>query len=107
MYRTIEDEPLQTEGDCRLALRTNTHTLLDDTPQRGLKILRGPGFLAVFDSAPCARPLTPSNVNRLSLFLSLPVRRRSSLLTEKGGRGRVESNRPKERLALYKWFDNL
>jgi hypothetical protein len=54
-----------------------------------------------------AHPLTPSTVSKLALFLSHPICRRSSLLAGKGGRGRVESNRPKESLALYKWFNTL
>jgi hypothetical protein len=48
-------------------------------------IYRGPGFLAVvYNSAPHP-PLSP--LSSPSLFLSLPVCRRSSLLTEWGGRG--------------------
>ncbi len=43
-------------------------------------ILRGPGFLAV------ANP-SPSPVSKLSLFLSLPVCRLSSILTGDGGLG--------------------
>ncbi len=52
-------------------------------------IYRGPSFLAVawFGSSPTPSP--PSPVSKLSLFLSLPVCRRSSLLTgEEGTQGR-------------------
>ncbi len=49
---------------------------------------RGPGFLAVvwfgFSSNP---PPPPPPVSKLSLYLSLPLCRRSSLLTGGGGRG--------------------
>ncbi len=70
----------------------------------------GPGFLAVvwFGSSPA--PLPPFPVSKLSLFLSLPVCRRSSLLT--GGGGKVwaseEPNHSTARsLALYKSFNTL
>jgi hypothetical protein len=44
--------------------------------------------MRLYDSAP--RPLPPPlpPVSKLSLFLSLPVCRQSSLLTEEGGGGR-------------------
>jgi hypothetical protein len=51
-------------------------------------IYRGAGFLAVvcFGFSPISFPLSP--VRKLSLLLSLPVCRRSSLLTgEEGGGG--------------------
>jgi hypothetical protein len=46
--------------------------------------LRGPGFLAVVCLAP-PPPIPPSPVIKLSLFLSFPLCRRSSLLRGKGG----------------------
>ncbi len=68
-------------------------------------IYRGPGSLAVvwFGSTP-----TPSPVSKLPLFLSLPMCRRSSLLTEEG-RGWMWRRiiQPQESLALYKSFYNL
>jgi hypothetical protein len=67
-------------------------------------IYRGTGFFAVvwFVSSP------PPPVSKLSLFLSLPVCLRSSLL-QKGDRGRAKSliKRPRERLALYKPFNTF
>ncbi len=50
-------------------------------------INRWPGFLAVvwFGSSPS--PFSPFPVSNLSLFLSLPVCHRSSLLTGNGGKG--------------------
>jgi hypothetical protein len=56
-----------------------------------------------------AHPLPPpSPMNKLSLFLSLPVYRRSSLLT--GGRewwARSQIIRPRESLAVYKSFNTF
>jgi hypothetical protein len=53
-----------------------------------IDLQRSRAFLWSYDSAPL-----PSPDNKLSLFLSLPVRRRSSLLTgEWGGGGGVELN---------------
>ncbi len=45
-----------------------------------------PGFMRSYDLAPQPPP-PPSPVNKLSLFLSLPVCCRSSLLTGEGGEG--------------------
>jgi hypothetical protein len=81
MYRTIEDEPLQTEGDCRLALRTNTHTLLDDAHQRGLndfKRARLSWGRMIRIQHPLSHPFTLFTVSKLPLFLTLLVCRRSS-----------------------------
>ncbi len=52
--------------------------------------------MRLYDSAPRQLP-PPSPVSKLSLFLSLPVCRRSSLLTregERGGRGAKSYDRP-------------
>ncbi len=54
--------------------------------------------------------LPPSSVSKLSVFLSLPVSRRSSLLPGEGGRwGRAWSQiiRPQDSLALNKSFNTL
>ncbi len=45
-----------------------------------------PGVLASYDLAPPPPP-PPSPVKKLPLFLSLPLCRRSSLLTGEGGEG--------------------
>ncbi len=71
---------------------------------------RGLGFLAViwFGSSP--NPFPPSTVSKLSLFLSLSVCCRPSLLREWGGwRGEARSQivRPRESLDLYKEFYTL
>ncbi len=59
---------------------------------------RDPSFLAVkFGSFPL--PSSPS-VRKLSLFLSLPVCRRSSLLTEEGGGGDVAGAKTTEYISL-------
>ncbi len=51
-------------------------------------VYRGLGILAVvFGSSPTPLPLCP--VKKLSLLLSLPVCRRSSLLMGEGGGGRM------------------
>jgi hypothetical protein len=47
-------------------------------------IYRGPGFLAVVGFGSTPTPF-PSPVSKLPLFLSLPMCRRSCLLTEEGG----------------------
>jgi hypothetical protein len=47
-------------------------------------IYRGPGFLAVYDLAP-STPSPSSQLSKFSFFLSIPVCRPSSSLTE-GGR---------------------
>jgi hypothetical protein len=56
-----------------------------------------------------AQPFPSSPVSKLSLFLSLPVCRRSSLLTGDGGRGQALSRiiGQQESLALYKSFKTL
>jgi hypothetical protein len=64
---------------------------------------RGPGFLLVvwFGSSPI--PFPPPSLSRLSLFLSLPVCRRSSLPTGGGGggaRGAKSFDREKERFSI-------
>ncbi len=64
-YGTVDDEPLKAEGWLLVwlcVLTRHTVHILDDTPQRGLKILRGPGFLAVvwFRSTPAPLPILPS-----------------------------------------------
>ncbi len=65
-------------------------------------IYRGPGFLMVvwFGSSPPPSP--PSPVSKLSLFLSIPVSCRSSILT-----GGAKLMRPQENLALHKSFNTL
>jgi hypothetical protein len=62
-------------------------------------IYRGPGFLAVVWFG-----FSPYPLRKLSVFLSLPVYRRSSLLTGKGDRGWVRSQiiRQRECLILCK-----
>ncbi len=71
-------------------------------------IYRGPGFLAFvwFGSTPTPYP-PPSPVSKVTLFLSLSVCRRSSLLTEEGGGGWSRIIRPQESLALHKTFNTL
>jgi hypothetical protein len=61
----------------------------------------GPGFLSVlwFGSSPTQYP--PTSVSKLSLFLRLPVCRRSSLLTREGG-GRNKIIRRWESLVVHK-----
>jgi hypothetical protein len=78
------------------------------SPREYWMIYRGPGFLAVvwFGISPTPSHTT-SPVSKLSLFLSLPVCRRSSLLTEKGGRGRSQIMGRRESLVLYKSFNTL
>jgi hypothetical protein len=46
--------------------------------------------------APGIPPFPPSPVSKLSLFLSLPVCRRSNLLTRKGGGGGAKSYNSKK-----------
>ncbi len=75
-------------------------------------IYRGPGFLRSHDSTP--RP-PPFPISWLSLFLSLPLCRRSSLLMgegEGGGRRTNQIIRPWETLTLYNssntlWYEAL
>ncbi len=107
----LTTRPWKQKGDCWCGSAyshcTYSH-ILDDTPQRGLKILRGPGFLAVvwFGSTPNPLPLYRQKVAFLSQQSSCvsPVQ----LTYGKGGKGAVEPNRPpKESLALYKWFNTL
>jgi hypothetical protein len=62
------------------------------SPIEYLMIYRGPAFLRSYDLAP--RPLSP--VGKLSLLLSPPVCRRSSLLTGRGGGGGAESSHRKK-----------
>jgi hypothetical protein len=50
-------------------------------------------FLRWYDLVPLAPPFTPSPVGDLSLFLSLPVCRRSNLRTGGGGGGGWARNR--------------
>ncbi len=64
------------------------------------------------DKAFCGRLIRPfptSPVSKSSLFLSLRVCRRSSLLTRERGRGWARSHiiRPRENLALYLSFKTL
>jgi hypothetical protein len=70
-------------------------------------IYRGAGFT-------CGRMIRllthPFPVSKLSLFLGLPVCRRSSLLTGEGGGGVVEEPNHKtarESMAFYKLFNTL
>ncbi len=70
-------------------------------------IYRGTSFLTVvwFGSRPAASPFP---VKKLSLFFSLPVCRRSSLLMGKGGRRRAWILiKRQESLVLYKLFNPL
>jgi hypothetical protein len=79
--------------------------------QRGLNdfncLIEDQAFLRSHNSAPRPPPL-PLSVSKWSLFLIIPVCRRSSLLTGGGG-GRVWSRiiRPQESLGLYKSFNPL
>jgi hypothetical protein len=59
-------------------------------------IYRGPGFLAVVCIGYSPTPLALTPVLKLSLFLSLPVCRRPSLLTGEGEGAGEEPNRPIE-----------
>jgi hypothetical protein len=72
--------------------------------------IEGQAFLRSYDSVlGSPTPFPNSPVSKLSLFLSLPVCRRSSLLTgegEGGGHG-AESFDSQESLALYKSFNTL
>ncbi len=71
-------------------------------------IYRGPGFLAVIWFGSLPTPSSQLSLSKLSLFLSLPVCRRSSLLTGGGrGWGRSQIIWPQESLALYKSFNTL
>ncbi len=67
-----------------------------------LMYYRGPGFLAVVLFG-CFPLPSPCPLSKVSLFLSLPVCRRSSLLTGENGRGRRRSQiiRRQESLVLY------
>ncbi len=71
-------------------------------PREYWMIYRGPDFLAVlwFGSSP---------VIKMSLFLSLPVCRRSSLRRERGWKGLERSQiiRRRESLVIYKSFNTL
>ncbi len=71
------------------------------------RIYRGPAFLAVgwFGSTPPFTPPLPSV--RLSLFRSLPVCRRPSLLTREGDKGWPKSQiiRPRESMVLCALFN--
>ncbi len=60
-------------------------------------------FLSHPHHPPFPPPFTPSPVGDWSLFLSLPVCRRSNLRTGEGGRGRARKHiiRPRGSLALY------
>ncbi len=71
-------------------------------------IYKRPGFHAVvwFGSPHHQPPSRP--VSKMSLFLSFPVWRRSSLRTGEGeGMGRTQITRRQESLALYKSFNTL
>ncbi len=56
-------------------------------------IYRGSGFLAIVWFSSSSTPYTPSPVNKLSLFLSLPVCSPSSLLPKGGGEGGSQTAR--------------
>jgi hypothetical protein len=72
-------------------------------------IYRGLSFLVIewFSSSPTPSP--PSPVSKLSLFLRIPVCRRSSLLTGEGRRGwgRSQIIRRRESHVLYELFNTL
>jgi hypothetical protein len=82
-------------------------------------IYRGPGFLAVVWFGSSLNPSPPFPVTKLSLFLSLPVCRRLSLLTGVGRRGwgRSQIIQPTRKpgplqiiqrsLHCYKWIRKL
>ncbi len=76
------------------------------TIQEDLMIYRGPGFLATYDSAARPPPFLPP-VSKMSLFLSLPVCRRSSLFQGSGGWRTGKIMRWQERLVLNKSFNTL
>ncbi len=75
-----------------------------------LLTLEDQAFSLSYDLAPIPTPIS-SLVSTLSLFLSLPVCRRSSLLTGEGGGeeggGRKEPKPNKKSLVLYKSFNSL
>jgi hypothetical protein len=71
--------------------------------QKVLRFIEAQAFLRSYDSAPLPPPY-PSPASRLSLFLSLPVCRRLSLLTKRKGGVGVEP------ILIYNWhprFTNL
>jgi hypothetical protein len=70
---------------------------------------KGPGCLAVVWLGSSPTPFPPSTDSIFSLFLSLSVCLRSSLLTEegRGGRWGTKSFRTRESLTLYKSFNTL
>ncbi len=84
---------------------TNSSEKLEEThPHRDYWIIyRGPGLSCNRMIRLLAHPLPPSPISNLSLFLSLPVCRWSSLLAGEEGRGRARSRtiQPRKSLALY------
>ncbi len=74
-------------------------------------LYRGPGILVGVRLGSSPTPfIPPSPVNDLDVFLSIPVCRRSSLLTGEGGEGvdtRSQNILPRESLVLYKSFNTL
>jgi hypothetical protein len=80
-----------------------------DPPREYWMIYRGPSFLTAVWLNSSPTPSSSSPLSKLSLFISLPVRRRSSLLAGEGGREWASSQiiRPWESLALYKLFNTL
>jgi hypothetical protein len=91
-------------------LRSEAADLAASSRQRIEWFLEGQAFLRSYDSVPRSPPFPPlPPVSKLSLFLSLTVCRRSSLLTGEGGRGWAWSRIiwPHESLALCKYLNAL
>ena len=108
----IEVEPISTKGlwawlSFRHILRVVV--IVIHQAREYWMIYRWPGFLAdvLFGLSPLSRSFSPLPSETLSLFLSLPVCRRSSLLAEGDGVGEEPNHNPRERLALYKSFNTL
>ncbi len=76
--------------------------VINTDPREYWAIYRGPGLCPVLFAF---SPPTPSTVNMLSLFHSLPVCRRSSLMRGRGGGGQIIRRRG--RLVIYESFSTL
>ncbi len=74
--------------------------------ERSKLFIEDQAFLQSYDSAPGPPPSCPAS--KLTLFLRLPVCRRSSLLMRYGeGVFEKPNQRPRESLILYKSFNTL
>ncbi len=92
---------------CSLTAQSHTHneTVTESHAENIELFIDDQAFSPSYDLA----PPSPTPVSKLSLFLSLPVCRRSSLLTGEGGRGweRSQIIRRRESLVIYKSFNTL